>query len=397
MSRNSVAASGRPGVLQPGTRPRNRRDLILSAASDLFYREGYPAVGMGDIAAAVSVQPSALYRHFPSKQRLLYESVRAAVESGVQILANATQGDLDHLLTDLAEGALDHRRLGILWQRESRHLAVHERNEIRERLRTAMTSLRAMIEEKRPDLDRTQAEFLAWCAFAVLISVSYQQAELPRADYVRLLRDMTLSVINAPIPPLVHRAAPAAVGLGLSSRREKLLAASMTLFAERGYEAVGVDDIAAAAGIATPSFYHHFSGKADLLWATLSRGNEAMRMEMTRSLRAASNAEDGLRRVMCSYIALALDSHELIEALISQISYLPSPERQRAKEFQLDLVDEWIQLFRTVHHDVGRPIARVRVQAALTVVNDIACTPHIRSTGGATDSLHAVSTRLLGL
>ncbi len=120
-------------------------------------------------------------------------------------------------------------------------------------------------------------------------------------------------------------------------------------------------------------------------------------MEMTRSLRIASNAEDGLRRVIRSYIALALDSHELIEALISQVSYLPSPERQRANEVQLDLVNEWIQLFRAVHHDVGRPVARIRVQAALTVVNDLACTPHIRSTGGATVGLHAVSTRLLDL
>jgi AcrR family transcriptional regulator len=64
-----------------GTRPRNRRALILAAASELFSAEGYPRVSMEDIATAVAVSPSALYRHVRGKRQLLTEVVLDAFAS----------------------------------------------------------------------------------------------------------------------------------------------------------------------------------------------------------------------------------------------------------------------------------------------------------------------------
>src|SRR5260370_10623824 len=67
--------AGRSGraVARParGPRPANRRQLIIAAAADLFSRKGYAAVGMGDVAEAVAIGPSALYRHFRGKRDLL--------------------------------------------------------------------------------------------------------------------------------------------------------------------------------------------------------------------------------------------------------------------------------------------------------------------------------------
>ena len=69
-------------VVQParGTRPSNRRQLIIDAATDLFCRRGYANVAMGDVAEAVAIGPSALYRHFRGKQDLLATVVGAAPE-----------------------------------------------------------------------------------------------------------------------------------------------------------------------------------------------------------------------------------------------------------------------------------------------------------------------------
>ena len=64
-----------------GTRPANRRQLILDAATDLFSRKGYAGVTMGDVADAVAIGPSALYRHFPSKQDLLAAAVKQALDT----------------------------------------------------------------------------------------------------------------------------------------------------------------------------------------------------------------------------------------------------------------------------------------------------------------------------
>ena len=45
----------------------------------------------------------------------------------------------------------------------------------------------------------------------------------------------------------------------------KLVAAARSLFGERGFEAVTVDDIVVEAGMSKGAFYHHFGSKDDIL------------------------------------------------------------------------------------------------------------------------------------
>ena len=49
----------------------SRREVIVTAAADLFARSGYAAVGMDDIGAAAGVTGPAIYRHFDSKAAVL--------------------------------------------------------------------------------------------------------------------------------------------------------------------------------------------------------------------------------------------------------------------------------------------------------------------------------------
>lgn len=50
---------------------RPARDLILESAGDLFYREGFRAVGVDTITERSGVAKMTLYRHFPSKDDLI--------------------------------------------------------------------------------------------------------------------------------------------------------------------------------------------------------------------------------------------------------------------------------------------------------------------------------------
>jgi AcrR family transcriptional regulator len=50
---------------------RSARDRILDTASQLFYRDGYHAVGIDTIVARSGVAKMTLYRHFPSKDDLI--------------------------------------------------------------------------------------------------------------------------------------------------------------------------------------------------------------------------------------------------------------------------------------------------------------------------------------
>ncbi|MBQ5311280.1 MAG: helix-turn-helix transcriptional regulator [Oscillospiraceae bacterium] len=49
------------------------------------------------------------------------------------------------------------------------------------------------------------------------------------------------------------------------STRDKLIFAALDLFAQKGYEATSVDEIAGAIGIKGPNVYKYFKGKEGLL------------------------------------------------------------------------------------------------------------------------------------
>src|SRR5882762_884718 len=56
------------------------RERILTAASDLFYRQGIRAVGVEAIAEAAGTNKMTLYRHFASKDELVAEYLRQSAK-----------------------------------------------------------------------------------------------------------------------------------------------------------------------------------------------------------------------------------------------------------------------------------------------------------------------------
>jgi AcrR family transcriptional regulator len=68
---------------------------------------------------------------------------------------------------------------------------------------------------------------------------------------------------------------------------ERLLSAAERLFGERSYRRTSVADICARAGMATGSFYAHFSSKGDIFAAVVRRINADLRAAMRTALREA--------------------------------------------------------------------------------------------------------------
>lgn len=74
--------------------------------------------------------------------------------------------------------------------------------------------------------------------------------------------------------------------------REELLAAALRVFAKRGYQQAGVDEIAAEAGYSKGALYWHFPGKEQLLVALLEERIDAPMREMVALLESAPPDRD---------------------------------------------------------------------------------------------------------
>src|SRR3954469_7072656 len=61
---------------------------------------------------------------------------------------------------------------------------------------------------------------------------------------------------------------------GPKTGRDRLLSAAVELFYRRGFGAVGIDHVIAAAGVSKTTFYKHFESKDELMVAAVQRRDE---------------------------------------------------------------------------------------------------------------------------
>ena len=84
-----------------------------------------------------------------------------------------------------------------------------------------------------------------------------------------------------------------------------ILNQALELFAARGYDAVGVQEIAAAAGVTKPTLYHHFGSKEGILSELIARDAQPF---LTRLEVAAHYQHDLTRQLLAiveTYVAFA--------------------------------------------------------------------------------------------
>ncbi len=87
--------------------------------------------------------------------------------------------------------------------------------------------------------------------------------------------------------------------------RTRILACSLQLFADQGYDAVGVQEIVDTAGITKPTLYHYFGSKHGLLDALLSEHFERLNQRIREAALYTHNLPLTLRNLVTAYFGYA--------------------------------------------------------------------------------------------
>jgi AcrR family transcriptional regulator len=377
---------------QPVTRRRrDRKAQLAELAADLFRRNGYHAVGIGDIAAAAGITGPAVYRHFSSKQEILGHVLLAGVDhltaTITEILdrGGAAEQRLPALTEAFARLAVERRDAVALWRWLGRHLAPDQQAEVRRRGDAVLQRWTEELRTVRPQLSDEDAELLCRAAMGVFGSPANYQVTLGKSRYGALLRELAGAVLACELPPPGDgpSSSPETVTAGsLASRREVLLTEATRLFRRRGYHAVTMEEIGAAAGIAGPSVYRHFASKADLMKAASSRMVDRLMLGAAQATAGAADAGEALDRLIDSYAETVLAHRDLMAVYMAEVAGLPPLERAELQRPQRAYVADWVRLVGATDPRLEPAESRVVVHAALTLATDLARTGRLLHRSG---------------
>lgn len=365
-----------------------RQQEIIRAATELFGDTGLLSVSMGDIAAALHMAPSALYRHFGSRSDL----VAGVLHDSLEHFESAVDGDdLAVVIDRLVAVAVDQRSFTLLWERGSNDLTHEEHLRVARRIRDVAHRLATTLAANSA-LGEDEARLRSWAIISICEVPGRHPRWTSRRSLTRILATAAHAVASAPPSPAVlGEAVSADIGRVPVSRKEALLAAAIRLFADRGYPAVGLGDIGKECGIAGPSVYKHFVSKVDLLDRAAQRTNEALWLELHRILSFEPDAGRALADLVAAYTRFAFDHTDLLVVLLTQLDHLPEGARTQVLRTYREYIDEWQTLLLEAHPALDQTSGRLLVAIATGVVNGVARVHSLRRPGATVGVVHVVT------
>jgi AcrR family transcriptional regulator len=151
------------------------------------------------------------------------------------------------------------------------------------------------------------------------------------------------------------------------------LAAAERLMAERGFQAVRLEDIGAAAGVSGPAIYRHFPNKEALLVELLVGISTRLLAGARAVLAETDEPAAALTGLIEFHLDFALGESDLIRIQDRDLAHLPVSAQRQVRRAQRSYVEIWVGVQREVHPDLDEADARLMAHAVFGLLNS---TPH---------------------
>ncbi|MHA6797467.1 TetR/AcrR family transcriptional regulator (plasmid) [Pseudonocardia bannensis] len=378
---------GRTATTTPefSRRPLDRKSEIADNAGRLFSRHGFHAVRMDDIAAESGITARALYRHYRNKKALLSFVIRQDQDRVLKALREAHSRDasLDDVIEALTISALTTPHLGVLWQREARHLELEDLATTRSGTRELAHLVQAAIFRENPSVDPFKAEVRAYSTLSIVTSAGYYEARMPQRHLHRLIAAACQASVSTVTGPSHQNDAPRSAASDRpshrvpTSRREQLINAAALALRRHGFGGTSIDDFGADISLVGPGIYRYFENKASVLLTVISRFHEWVTYETYRALAETADDDDVLRALVRAYIQVAAAALDLHAVTITESLELTNGPAEVMSRQRADHLAEWQRWLATARPDLSDRVVHALATAARTMVDDLARIPHL--------------------
>jgi AcrR family transcriptional regulator len=168
----------------------------------------------------------------------------------------------------------------------------------------------------------------------------------------------------------------------------QLLSAAERLFAERGFLAVRLADIGAAAGVSGPAIYRHFPSKESLLAELLVGISTRLLAAAEQVGSRGGDPAEALDGLIDFHLDFAMGESNLIRIQDRDLGHLPAAAERQVRRAQRQYVEVWVSALRRLEPGLADADARLMAHAIFGLLNS---TSHsMKRTDGADARSRAV-------
>ena len=379
------------------TRPRNRKQLIVEAAGQVFSERGYHAASMEEIAAGVGISAAALYRHFPNKYALFAECADVMVDRLVAALDESPpDAALQDVLAAVTRVTAAHRASGGLYRWEARYLEREDRRLLRTKFAYVVGRVTEMVRREYPLPDE---RLRAVAALGAIGSVTMHHTSIAQRRIEDLLLASAMRVVAT--DPAAAAGTARLVELPAQpvprTRPAEILAAAIPLFARDGFANVTNIQIGQAVGLAPSAIYRHYPGKVDILAAACLQAAGLLAQAVDRSLDQAADPRQAVVALAAAYVAYSFEHNALNSVAEAEAAGLPAGLRRPLILAQREHIAVWEQQLRRARPELDPRQARLLVHAGFGVVVEAGRALRWQDAPGHRDAVTALVTGALTL
>jgi len=108
--------------------------------------------------------------------------------------------------------------------------------------------------------------------------------------------------------------------------RSHILKCALNLFSAHGYDAVGVQEIVANAGITKPTLYHYFGSKKGLLETLFQENYAKLESSVKEEIKYYGDLPLTLHKTVTAYVSFAYENSKFYQMLMSMMFSPPESE-----------------------------------------------------------------------